>query len=244
VTPVVTLVATLSDPFVDSQAFVDRSEFTRSGSFSRSNDFSDSSLHISFASYQSHLHQDSELVDVSRRYAESMIAIITASWRMPPLFPASDSWLATVELERTAFIFSSELPMGSAALNDNLMFRLTIIDELNPIQRSSTISFIGRLRLFQAVRATEPDPETLNFAGSDAFDGSDIIASSEGLAPINSQNGSHGFRESGIISSKQFEWSLAFLVSEFFNVNDAESGNQARFSSGLISGVAIGCVAV
>jgi hypothetical protein len=47
-----------------------------------------------------------------------------------------------------------------------------------------------------------------------------------------------------IISSKQFEWSLAFLVSEFLNVNNAESGNRGGFSSGLISGVAIGCVAV
>jgi hypothetical protein len=150
------------------------------------------------------------------------------------------------------------------------------------------------------VRATEPDPGTINFAGSDAFDGSAIVpssgdfsatnsqnnshgfreslivssrqfewslafpvsdfflannagsnafddsailASSRDFTATNSRNGSHGFRESGIISSKQFEWSLAFQVSGLFDVNHAESGNQGGFSSGLISGVAIGYVA-
>jgi hypothetical protein len=218
VTPVVTLVATLSDPFVDSQAFVDHSEFTRSGDFSRSNDFSDSSLHVSFASYQSHLQQDSELVDVSRRYTESMIAIMTASWRMSPLFPASDSWLATVELERTVSIFSSELLKGSAALNDILIFRLTIIDESNPIQRSSTVPFTGLLRSFQAVRASQPDPGTINFAGSDAFDGSDILASSGYFATTNSQNGSDDLRESGIILSKTMQDRMHSMTAPFVRV--------------------------
>jgi hypothetical protein len=148
-----------------------------------------------------------------RSCEQGQIAMMTGSWRISPLFPASDSRLATVQLERTGSIFSSELPMGSAALSESHVFQLTISDELNPIQRSSNISFTGLLRSFQAVRATEPDPGTINFAGSDAFDGNAIIASSEDFSATNSQDSSHGFRESLIISSKQFEWSLAFLIS-------------------------------
>jgi hypothetical protein len=102
--------------------------------------------------------------------------------------------------------------MRSSALSESHVFRLTIIDVLNPIQKSSNISFTDLWRSFQAVRATEPDPRTINFAGSDAFDGSAIIASSEDFSATNSQDSSHGFRESLTISSKQFEWSLAFQV--------------------------------
>jgi hypothetical protein len=100
---------TMSDPFADSQGFVDRSELKRSGNLLTTNDFSDSSFHMSFASYQSHHLQDTELVDVSKRYKESMMAILTASWRISRLFPGSDSWLPTIELGRTVSLFSSEL---------------------------------------------------------------------------------------------------------------------------------------
>jgi hypothetical protein len=64
------------------------------------------------------------------------------------------------------------------------------------------------------VPATELDPETMSFAESNGLDDSAILANSGDFVATNSRNFSHGFGESFIVWSKQFELSLALPASE------------------------------
>jgi hypothetical protein len=66
------------------------------------------------------------------------------------------------------------------------------------------------------------------------LDDSAFLASSGDFTATNSRHFSHGFGESFIVWSKQFELSLTFTA----------SGNEDGFSGGLIPGIAIGCAAV
>jgi hypothetical protein len=84
----------------------------------------------------------------------------------------------------------------------------------------------------------------VNNAGSNTLNDSAILANSGDFIATNSRNFSHCFGESFIVWSKQLELSLGFPGSELFKVNTAQSGNEGGFLVGLISGIAIGCVAV